>query len=536
MPPVVKNMQVGEVFNMNSVKKFMDTSKIEWTLYQSKPARLVISEDDSANVLTLVYDVIKADVTIYFKTRNGIELKPADKVLAVVNKEFSPQIVEKITDENGLMWKYAQDSIATINVKEGEINEITFTYDEIKKRVITRFVDENGNKIKDDLVEIYQVGNVAEPHYDIVFTDIHKKRWKYKNVDKTSLKVSENEQENILVVSYEKILSTIIVSMVNEAGNRLREDIFEKAQIGSEYTPAAIKEIEDQNGRFWVCIENDKSLMIDESEVKNRITYKYKPLMSNVYIQYLDIEGKTLLPQKEYEVQVGSLYVPDIIETLQDSQQKVWEYKRNNLKEYKIRKHKEENIIKINYDKKLIDIKVSFKDFSGNILKEDVIEKAQLGSEYIPTTLNKITSNAGERWMLAKTEPAKMFVRENSSFELIYDEIKSKVIVKTVNISDSKAIIEDVEYITKLGGVYVPNIHQKIVDKSKRRWTYVGEPGMSIVTKENEQENIIILKYEPDRANVTIKYLNKNQQQVHKDVVNAEQIGSEVSIKEFEKS
>lgn len=535
IPPVIRNMQVGEVFDMGSVKKFIDASKVEWNLYQSKPNRFIVSEDETENVLTLVYDVVKADVFIYFKTRNGIELKPADKIVAVANKEFSAQIVEKIIDETGLTWKYAQDSKATIDVKESDTNEITFIYDEMKKRVVTHFVDEKGTKIKDDLVEIHQVGSLVEAKHDIAFVDIYKRRWKFKNLEKDSLRVSENEQENVLNIVYEKLLSTITVSMVNEAGQKLREDIFEKAQIGSVYTPNAIKEIEDQNGRLWECVEKEKSLTIDESEIKNKVTYKYKPLMSNVYIQYVDVEGRTLLPQKEKELQVGSIFIPDIIATLQDAEQKVWEYGKNNVKEYKIKKHKEENIIKINYDRKLVDIKIVFKDFSANVLKNEIIEKAQLGSEYVPMALKKITSDNGERWMLSKTEPSKMFVKENSTFELIYDEIKAKVIIKCINISDSKSIIDDTEYITKLGGVYVPNIHQKIVDKLKHRWTYVGEPGMSIITKENEQENIITLKYEPDRANVVIKFLNKNQQAVHKDVVNAEQIGSEVAIKEFEK-
>ena len=533
--PVMKNMQVGELYNMEAAKKYVDSTNVEWNLYQSKPSKLIVSENDTENVLTLVYDVIKADVFIYYKTRNNLELKSVEKTVAVANKEFTPQIPEKIVDNNGFSWKYAKDTKATIFVEESETNEVTLMYDELKKRVVTRYVDEKGMKIKDDVVEIVQVGKEIELHYEPFFKDIYDKHWKYNNVNKNTIKVSEDEDQNIFIVTYEKLLANIVISMFNENGQRIKEDFVEKAQIGSTYQPAAIKEIQDSNGKYWICTEENKNLTVSDSEVKNKISYKYKPLATIVFVQYVDIEGNQLLPQKEKEVQAGSVFVPELINTLQGQDGRVWILAENNVKEFKTNKHKEENIIKVNYDKKLVDIILVFKDIQGKILKTELSVKAQLGSEFKAGIYEKITSDNGERWMVTKTEPSRMFVREGSKFTLIYDEIRAKVIIKCVNISDSKSIIDDTEYITKLGGVYVPNVMQKIVDKLKRRWVYVGEPGMSIIAKENDQENIITLKYEPDRAKVTLKYLNKNQQMVHQDVVNAEQIGSEVAIKEYEK-
>lgn len=533
--PVIKNMQVGEVYNMEAARKYTDATKTEWSLYQSKPSKFIISDDDADNVLTLVYDVVKADVFVCYKTKQNVELKPQEKVVAVAYKDFTPQIVEKITDGNGLLWGFSSDSKTTIHVEEGELNTVTLFYNEVKKRVVTKFVDEKGIKIKDDIVEIIQVGKEVESHYESIFIDIHNKRWKFNNVNKPKIKVSENEQENIFVVTYDKVLANVVISMINEVGQRIKDDILEPAQIGSSYIPNAIGEIEDQNGKYWTCIENNKELIIDESEVKNKISYKYKPLLSTIYIQYVDVEGNQLLPQKEKELQVGSIFVPDFIDTLQGQDQRAWILSSNNTKEFRVKKHKEENIVKINYEKKLVDIQLAFKDINGNTLKETTVVKAQLGSEFKVGVFEKITSDNGERWMVARTEPSKMFVKENSKFTLIYDEIKAKVIIKCINISDSKSIVDDVAYTTKLGGVYVPNIQSKIVDKLKHRWKYVGEPGMSIIAKENEQENIITLKYEPDMANVILKYLNKNQQMIHKDVITAEQIGSEVAIKEYDK-
>ena len=534
-PPVIKNMQVGELFPLETVRKFIDSKKAEWNLYQSKPNKLIISEDDSANVLTLVYDVIKADVYVYYQTRDGRELQPSSKKVAVASKNFSAEIPPTIIEQDGLLWKYAVDSKSTIYVEENELNTIILLYDEVKKKAVTRFVNEDGQKIKDDIVELVQVGKLVEPTYENEYTDIYHKKWKFKGISKPNMKVAENEEENIIVINYEKVLSNIIISMVNESEQRIRDDLIQKAQIGSQYKPSAIKEIEDTYGKYWVCVEESKALNVTESEVSNRITYHYKPLITTVYTQYVDVEGNQLLPQKEKEIQAGSIVVPEFIASLQGKDQRSWILSSNNIKEYKTKKHKEENIIKINYDKKLVDISLSFKDIRGNVLKSDVTIQEQLGSEFKSGIYEKITSDNGERWMVTRTEPERMFVRDGSHFILIYDEIKAKVIVKCINISDSKSIIDDIAITTKLGGVYVPNIQSKIVDKLKRRWTYVGEPGMSLIAKENEQENIVMLKYEPDRANVTLRYLNKNQQMVHEDVVTAEQIGAEIAIKEYDK-
>ena len=67
--PVIKNMQVGETFDMVAAKKFTDSQGTEWNLYQSNPNRFTVSEKEDNNILTLIYDVVKADVFISYKTR-----------------------------------------------------------------------------------------------------------------------------------------------------------------------------------------------------------------------------------------------------------------------------------------------------------------------------------------------------------------------------------------------------------------------------------------------------------------------------------
>ena len=533
--PVIKNFQVGETFDLNAFRKFKDSTGTDWSLYLSKPSRFVVSDENEKNVLTLVYDVVKAEVFVSYKSRDGVDLKPQVKYTAVANQEFSPEVPNEIIDDNGCVWVVGTDSKTVIYIDESETNNIDLYYDPKKARVVVSYLDLENLRVKDDSVELIQVGKEFSPDFEQNYIDIFGKWWKFSYVDKPLIKVSEDENANVITARYEKINSTIYVSMLNERGQKLRDDLVEAAQIGTKYTPSAIQEIEDTAGFFWECVDKEKTLIVSESEVQNRVSYTYKPLITTVYFQYVDEEGNELLPQKSKEVQAGSIVTPEFISELVSKDQREWVLSPNNVREFMTKKYEEENIVKINYDRKLVDIFLSFVDISGNILKPVICVKAQLGSEYKCGEYDKITSDSGERWMVTRTEPQRMFVRENSRFTLVYDEIKAKVVVKCVNIADNKSIVDDILTITKLGGVFVPNIGQKILDRDKHRWKYVGEPAMSIITKENEQENIIYLKYEEDKANVTLQYINNINQKVHKDVVKAEQIGCEIAIKEYDK-
>ena len=71
---------------------------------------------------------------------------------------------------------------------------------------------------------------------------------------------------------------------------------------------------------------------------------------------------------------------------------------------------------------------------------------------------------------------------------------------------------------TKIGRAFAPNIENSVIDRSKRRWKYIGDAGKSIIAKENDQENIITLNYEPDRVKVFVQYLNDIGQKIKSDL------------------
>lgn len=534
-PPTITNMQVGETFDMESVSKFIDPSGVQWSLYQSNPMRLTISEMENANNLILVYDVVKVDVFISYKNRLGIDLKPQEKITCAANLDYSANPEQQIMDNSGLVWELGKDSQTTINVSETDLNIIEVYYDEKKVRVTTSYVDEEGQKIKDDNVEFIQAGKLYFPRTDPEYVDMQGKHWRISTNERQQIKVSLNEADNICFVTYEKVMSTIAISLVNSQGQKIKEDIIEQAQIGTTYTSGLISEIEDATGAYWTCIDNEKSLLVTPSELQNRLSFTYAPLMTVATFVYVDDEGNELIPNKEKQVQAGSFVSAEILSTLTSKDQRVWTFSLSNQREFKTSKYKEENIFHINYDKKLTNVTISFRNVSGMKLKDDAIVEAQIGSEYKANAYEKITADNGERWMLYRSDPENMFVRENSRFILIYDEIRARVFVKCINILNDTPIIDDQMILTKLGGVFVPNVQLVLYDKENLRWKYVGEPAMSITAQEEDQKNIITLRYEPALAQVTLKYENNFGQMVHKDVVKDEQIGSAIGIKDYDK-
>ena len=533
---VIKEMQVGESYEAINDKIITDDENMQWTLSQARPNKMIVSENESKNVITLVYDMKKAEVKINYITKAGEKIKESITVMTQANKKYVADIQERIVDDNNLVWMYLEESNPSVYAEENSENVINMLYDAVRVKVLVTTVSEDGKKVKDDVLEFIQIGKEYTYDAEQSLVDIYGKWWELDSFEHNKIIVNEEENNNIITIKYKKTLTDVRVLFKDTSGRIIKDILTQKVQIGSEYTPQIVGEITDVHGLLWKSTEQNIVFKVSADETKNDISYVYEPLMTKATTKYIDIEGNELLGDRIIEVQAGSKITPEKISMLEGKDGRVWALSTNNINEFTTKKYEQENIITINYDPKLVDVTLTFKSVSGVVLKNDEHIKLQLGAEYNNyNEYYKITSDNGERWSVIRTEPAKMYVKEGSRFTLIYDEIQARVLVKCVNIEDSKSIIEDVVINTKLGGVFAPNIQQKLLDKSKRKWKYIGDTGMSIVAKENEQENIVILNYEPERTKVIVEYFNDIGQKIREDYVKEEQIGGEIAIKQLER-
>lgn len=531
----VLRMQVGSTYNSSEDKILVDDQNVEWTLYQVRPNKLIVSENTTRNIVTLVYDIKKAEVVINYVTKAGSKVKPSKVVMAQADKKYVAKIDERITDNDNLHWMYLEESNPSVFVKENEQNVINLLYDAVREKIVISTIDEDGKKIKDDIVEFAQIGKKYSYTAMQSFVDVYGKWWELDSLENNDIIVDEKSDNNIIIIKYKKALAIVRITFADSNGKTIKDPLVKKFQIGSEYTSKSIGAVKDINGLWWKGVNSDATLKVNADETKNFISYVYEPLMTNVISRFIDVEGNELLPSKITTMQVGSKFIPERIQMLEGKDGRVWQVSDKNINEFTVKEYEQENTVNINYEPKLTDVVLMFKNVNGMPLKEEAHIKLQLGTEY--TNYNeyyKVTSDSGERWSIIRTEPSKMYVKEGSRFNLIYDEIQARVLVKCVNIDDSKSIIDDVVINTKLGGVFAPNIQQKLIDRNRRKWKYIGDTGMSIVTKENEQENIIILNYEADKAKVIVEYYNDIGQKIKDDYVKEEQIGSDVAIKRLE--
>ncbi|MBR4110299.1 MAG: MucBP domain-containing protein [Clostridia bacterium] len=533
---VVKEMQVGELYNSSDDGVILDDEDMQWTLYQVRPNKLIVSEDESRNIITLVYDMKKAEVKINYITKAGDKVKESTTMMVQANRKYVADIQERIIDDNNLVWMYLEESNPSVYVEENKENVINMLYDAVRVKVLVTTHSEEGTKVKDDFIEFVQIGKEFSYSAEQSIVDIYGKWWELDSPEHYRILAQEDERNNVITIKYKKTLANIRILFKDTSGRMIKDVLTQKAQIGAEYTPQIVGEITDVKGLLWKGTDDNIIFKVSADETQNNISYIYEPFMTKITTKYIDVEGNDLLEDRISTVQVGSKVIPEKISILEGKDGRIWCVSENNASEFIAKKYEQENIIKINYEPKLVDVIISFKSVNGLVLKNEEHIKLQLGSEYANyNEYYKVTADNGERWSVIRTEPAKMYVKEGSRFTLVYDEIQARVLVKCVNIEDSKSIIDDVVINTKLGGVFAPNIQQRLLDKTKRKWKYIGDTGMSIIAKENEQENIVILNYEPERVKVVVEYLNDIGQKIRNDYVKEEQIGNEVAIKQLEK-
>lgn len=532
---LIETVQVGSFYDIENKKEYTDDKENDWTLMTARPQKLLIKDDPAKNNLILVYDLEKEIVTVKYLNKGGKEIAPVKTKEVQAGKIYEINVEKIYIDANKFGWIYNGKTPIPYLVEEGKPNVVEINFEEYKLPVITKYQSEDGIALLYDKKEYLQVGEKYISEYDEEIVDFSCKIWKLKRVDKKEIVISKNENENIIKVLYAPKLAKVFIQLVNETGAKIVSPIQEFCQIGAEFNSLSLNEVTDNYGRLWEKKEVPKPLVVSKNESENNLIIKYQPLIASVIVKFFDDERNELVEEKKYEKQAGTVFRPEIIEKLESPDGKKWCLNKEKVKEITVRKNVEENIVSIFYEKELTDVYLEFTDAYNNILRDSVTVKAQIGSIFSGKMFNKIEDREGGKWMLESTEPKKMIVKDsNNKFKLCYGEVKALVIVKHVDIKTNKTILDDVISKVKLGGIFVPNIREKVLDNNKLLWKFIGDKNFSVVVKENEQENIVILQYEEALAKVNVKYYDLENNKLRDDVNYSLQIGQNIDYKKVE--
>ncbi len=528
-------VQVGTTYDFSDKKLFKDSNGDEWKLISARPQKFIVSAVKEKNKIILVYDIEKADVIINYLDKKSNKIAEPKIIQAPVDKKYTAEKIPFIKDEQGLGWKYIETSNPTVVVKKEEENVINLTYEEAKEKVVIRYRNNEGLAVADDKVEFVQVGKKYIPEVDEDITDFQCQEWKLDSITPVELIIAE-KVENIIEVKYQPVLANVSVRYVDFNNSPIKNAEIEKVQVGKNYEPGRKIEIVDNYGKTWRYKEKSSTLIVSKREIENSITLKYEPLISQVTIKYYDIEMNEILSPKVESFQVGTKYRPEPLEKVIDSDGRHWIINKDNIPAVVVKKHETENVIPIYYDKRTTKVQLKFYDIFNNELRMPQEVDSQIGAQFERELYLGIVDDKGGKWSLESSEPKNLIVKEaNNVFKLIYGEMKAKVLVKHIDVRSQKAVVEDIVTTIKLGGIYVPDIRKKVLDKNKYQWKYIGDENISIIVKENEQENIIILDYEEDTSKVILQYQNESGEKVREDAVKEVQIGKQIKVEAIPK-
>lgn len=526
-------IQVGETYDFESKKTIIANDKDEWHLKFSRPSKLIAKDSEDKNKVILVYDIERTDILIRYLNKNtNEELVESKRSTVAANKKYLIDVPKYLLSKDGLGWNYVEGTDINILAKPNVLNEVDLYYTEAKVPVTITMKNESGIKLTDDKIELMQIGKSFSYSFDDELTDYQCREWKIKTEQKNKEIVVKAEKENnILEAIYKPVLANVTIKFVNLENRPIKSDKIESAQVGEMFNSESLDEITDNYQKMWKCVDNGGKIVVKSLEVENVIILKYEPLMTTITIKYMDSESNELMEPKKKTMQVGSTYKDRPIEKFTSNDGKQWKIDLDKIEEFVAKRYEEENVFSIYYDKENTKVNLAFYDAYNNKLKADQEVDWQIGAKLETKIFERITDDKGQRWMIESSEPKNLIVKENNNYvKLIYGEVKAKVLVKHIDIKSGKPIIDNTITTVRLGGIYIPNIQSKVLDSNKWRWKYIGDENISIVTKENEQENIIVLNYEPDTSKVILKYQNQDNQKIREDSVKDVQIGKEIRI------
>lgn len=533
---VVETVQAGTTYDISKKMQYTDEQNNDWRLVSSRPQKLLVKDNDDNNHLILIYDIEKQPVTLKLLKPNGDNIVEPSVNEVQVGKMYSVALDRIVIDSDGIGWVYNGPNPIEHLVEEDKDNIVEVKYEEYKLPVTVKYQSQDNIIILNDFVEYVQVGKTFIPPYEKETNDIKLREWKYKEGAPSEFRVSKDEKKNVIKIIYEPLLANVFIQILNESGDKILNPIQKQCQIGEEFASVYMNEITDNFGKMWVKKEEPQALVVSKNETENNIVIKYQPLIATVVVKFFDEDRNELIPSKSYEKQAGTLFKPEIIEKLESRDGRKWFLDKNKVEEITVKKNMEENIVSIFYGPEVTDIILTFEDAYGNKLRDSVTVQGQIGSIYNPKSFEKIEDKSGYKWMIESTTPQKLLVKNSENeFKFIYGEVKAVVVVKHINVNDNKTILDDIVAKVKLGGVYIPNIQEKVYDSNKFLWKFIGDKNISIVVKENEQENIVLLQYDEARAKVNVKYQDLYNNILRDDVSYELQIGKNIDNKSMEK-
>lgn len=471
----------GEEYDVNLVYKV--------TLPYTVTARYV---DEAGNQLC---------ENIIYRGKDGEKFKTEQ--LEIKGYEF----VRMEGNDTGIIKKHPQ--IVTYVYKEAEEEP-----DKTIGVVNAQYIDENGTKIRDDLVykgyinTDYQTSQLVIPGYEfkeVIGNETGKYAKSPINVQYIYTKITTPPDEND-----ENIGGSVVVHYQDQDGNTIRSDAIYNGQIGDDYQ---VIKYDISKYKFDKIIGEEKGKI--EKNVKI-ITVVYIPMASNVIARYVDEKGNTIETDKIYSGGLGQKYQTEKKDI------KGWKLEKIEGKESGIFSE-DVQVIKYIY-KRIGNVIVKYVDIYGKPIAKDTIYTGYVDDNFSITHPNFDSYE----FIRANGDETGQYKIEDQELEYVYEKfIKGTVIIQCVDEKGNK-IASDKEIGGKAGTPYeisTPTIHG---------YKYLRTQGQ---TSGNYKEGTNIVKFIYKLVmpcTVTARYVDENGQQLCQDIVYKGKVGNNYKTTQLE--
>ena len=437
--PKRKLVQIGSLYEPEIENVIEDFQGRVWEYKAKSIDKLEIKEDESTNVIEVIYAPLKVDAILRFSTPNGKQIIKDIIVKAQLGSEFTPDIQEKITDADSKLFKLVKCEPESIKVKEIPIGAIEspnifeLTYEAVFSEVRITYKTIDGKTIKKDDVEQIQVGRIYDPVLAQFVNDQNGIQWELISKDIDSIRVKEDVRENIVSMVYEVAKAEITIRYKDLDGNTIRKSDIIPLEVGKEFIPDIPKELVDENNRKWL-FSVAEPVKLTVGSINNIINLTYQEKKVQVIVKYQTKDGKSLKEETRLKIQVGTRFEPNNTSKVIYTENEIWRYMYNEPSLIVVSENISENVITHIYTKE----------------ERQVENKNQTTTYYNPEVEKFIDKKLVEEE--EKREAEKKVVETTENEQIKFEEENLKVLERGISLKqqEKNAIIKLNEYNDKM--------------------------------------------------------------------------------------
>ncbi|WP_185805794.1 MucBP domain-containing protein, partial [Mammaliicoccus sciuri] len=360
---------------------------------------------------------------------------------------------------------------------------IVYYFVKANGQVISKYVDENGNKIQEPTTLNGKVGeNYSSTHPSEI------EGYDYLRTEGTPEGKYSRDNQTVTYV-YQKADGHVTVRYVDENGNKIQEPTTLKGKVGEDYSSTHPERINEYN-----YLETEGNPEGKYSRDNQTVTYVYKKADGHVTVRYVDENGNKIQEPTTLNGKVGedysSTYPTQINEYnyLETEGTPEGKYSRDN------------QTVTYVYKKADGHVTVRYVDENGNKIQEPTTLKGKVGEDYSSTHPEQINEY---NYLETEGNPTGEYSRDNQTVTYVYQKADGHVTVRYVD-ENGNPVQPDTVLNGKVGEDY-SSTHPTQINE----YNYLETEGTP-EGKYSRDNQTVTYVYQKADGHVTVRYVDEN--------------------------